>query len=212
MVILATIASACFILAASPKPDQPKEPPSQPSLGAIVRLHIAEDGRFFCSGTVISDHLILTANHCIQEAPEGYSISVRGSDRKNVGVYAKVKSRHPMPDYALLSGNFKRFQHATIQTNAATINEVFLNKQSKLVTCGFPYGGDLQCDVITDVHRYVFYFSAQAYLYPGMSGGPVFDLDTNTIIAINQAVSEREAIFSPLVSLWDCLRVAPPKK
>jgi secreted trypsin-like serine protease len=65
--LLAIVASNVY-MALQPKKlktEQLQEAPKPTQLFAIVRLHDAETGRFFCSGSVISDKYVLTASHCV---------------------------------------------------------------------------------------------------------------------------------------------------
>src|ERR1700676_2800334 len=57
----------------------------------LVRLHDRATGRFFCSGSVISDRFILTAAHCVvDKSKESLDIEVRTDKNEKLQVYAKV--------------------------------------------------------------------------------------------------------------------------
>ncbi len=178
---------------------------------SIVRLHDASTGRFFCSGVIISTTRMLTAAHCvIRESFFGIakleSVEIRLQDNKPINLIATVEAANPRQDLAVLKGDFRGFDSRPVITNSSVLNDIFLNKSSKIVACGFPNAGPLRCSRLINVGRAIFFFAANGFLYPGMSGGPVIDLKTGSVIAVNQAVTEDgRAIVSPLIELFDQL-------
>lgn len=176
---------------------------------SIVRLHRASSGQFFCSGTVINETAIVTAAHCVViETPfgafvdEDMEIEVRDQTGAATGIIAKIRNINDRLDTALLLGDFSKFQARGIEDNPAEIDKILLDPESKLVTCGYPLGGPLVCNSLSKVQHYFFQYSAQGWLYPGMSGGPVIDLKTGKVLAVNRAVDQTQIIFNPLVDFF----------
>jgi hypothetical protein len=181
---------------------------------SIVRLHDVRAGRFFCSGAVISPTRILTAAHCVIEAglfgtvSLTDSVEIRAQDGKPINLKATVEAANPRQDLAILKGDFRGMDIRPIVTNASEINRIFMNPASKITMCGFPDAGPLRCSRIEKVDRTIFFFAGAGFLYPGMSGGPVIDMNTGAIIAVNQAVTQDgRAVVSPLIELYDQLGI-----
>ena len=183
----------------------PKMPKTQPKLGAIVRLHDVISGRFFCSGTVISDSLVLTAAHCLA-MPVG--ISVRTIDGVERGVLATVVNADSRGDLGLIKGDFKQFEKLPISIEPDDVINSF--KYGRVQACGYPRAGKLWCTKFTFKAAANFQFAGDGTLYPGMSGGPVIDMVTGNVIGVNTAVDEYgRIILSPIIELWADLDVNP---
>lgn len=178
---------------------------------SIVRLHDADTGAFFCSGVVISNTRILTAAHCVfRQGLFGESVAVdkveiRTQTNKPMGIIANFEAANARQDLAILSGDFRGMDQRGVVSDTAQLNSIFMNSNIDVVACGFPDGGRLACSHITDRDRILFFFSAKGYLYPGMSGGPVIDMTTGKVIAVNQAVTDSRVVVSPLIELYDNL-------
>ncbi len=177
---------------------------------SIVRLHDAETGRFFCSGVVISDRQILTAAHCVVRAGLfSYEIvkkvEIRAENGVALGLYAEFDGANPRQDVALLSGNFNLFDHMEVEVGPQQIDDSFLHSRH-LKACGYPAGGALVCSTVKNVRHMNFGFSADGFLYPGMSGGPVIDEETGKVIAVNTAVIDSRIYLSPTEELFNQLR------
>lgn len=183
---------------------------------SIIRLHDGETGRFFCSGTVISDNLALTAGHCVIRDFLGMSmllsrVEIKNSKNEYTGVFATVANAEGRSDQALLYGDFKNFKHRKIITNPVEVLAIFTNPSAKIVMCGFPYGGRLYCNNFKYIAPFLFQIKGQGFLYPGMSGGPVIDLETGNVIAVNTAMMEEFVILSPTVETFNLLNVSEDK-
>src|ERR1700686_2869913 len=81
------------------------------NLSAIVRL-TTSTGRTFCSGTVISDKLIITAGHCVveenllgQAALRG-EVGIRTDENVELGVKAHPFYATSQLDQGLMRGDF----------------------------------------------------------------------------------------------------------
>lgn len=177
---------------------------------SIIRLH-SEQGRFFCSGTVISNHRILTAAHCVVQdfgffAAVISKVQIRTQDGAIVG-WATVEAANPRQDLAIVRGEFTKLDKREVMTNTTEINEAFLRWPAKVRACGFPDAGPLRCSDISRIDRENFSFAGRGGLYPGMSGGPVFDLRSGKVMAVNTAVQGNRVILSPLIELYNQLGI-----
>lgn len=175
-----------------------RETPNLNKHSAIVRLYDIATGRFFCSGAVISDHLIVSAAHCMYGHSEG--IEVRNKDGKFTGAWVMDYRFKDISDQAVLIGNFTMFEHLPIVTDPAHILYAF--RHANLKVCGFPYAGPLFCSEVHFKQIYVFQIMTDGGAWPGMSGGPVFDEDTGYIIGVTTAMSPEGMILSPTVNLF----------
>ncbi len=166
----------------------------------IVKLYDKYTGHFFCSGSVISKNYILTAAHCVFDRdPAEYDIEVRSIDGVPVKIYARAIRAQGQADLAILTGNFSKFNQRYVETNPAYV--VGSYKQHHLVACGFPYGGQIYCNEMFYIDPYSFFMSAKGSLYPGMSGGPVVDIETGAIVGVNSAAGPGFVLLAPTIEL-----------
>lgn len=165
---------------------------------AIVKLYNRETGRFFCSGTVIGANYILTADHCVDKMKKNRpTIEVRAIGEKTITAVGYVSSFEGHSDVALVYGNFSKFNSLSFENEpSADINAIYTHR---LVTCGFAYGGDLLCTPFTARWPSFFSVGGQGMMFPGMSGGPVLDLDTGKVVGTNYAMGDNVALITPLV-------------
>ena len=180
---------------------------------AMVRLE-SKDHKFFCSGTVISDDYVVTAAHCLMNdsrlrpninKEELTIVSLPGYTSRQIGsVPAKAAALNNRADYGLIKGDFREFSKMRIlhQPSAPVL------LKGPLLTCGFPWGARDTC-YPTGNNMRIYYdkFSLSGLLYPGMSGGPVIDLDTVAVFAVNMGVSDGSIIISSLVGIFETLGV-----
>lgn len=171
--------------------------------GGIIRLVL--NGRTFCSGTVVSESLVVTAAHCVlMETPFGYmaspgDIEIRPSNNRSLGTYGKVAYTSVQMDQALIVGNFRQYRAHRMITDPALLLPYRANK-AIFMSCGYPLNGDLFCNQTTFEKPDNFFWAVKGLLIPGMSGGPTMLAD-GTVVAVNVAVSGESSIVSPIYNI-----------
>lgn len=177
-------------------------------MSAIVRLHDTSTGKFFCSGVVISSKLIATAAHCVVQFSMFGSVSklsevnIRGADGKDLKLIAKVDGAHPGSDTAILSGDFSRFVSLPLVNNVKEDLSILLDNSKLLISCGYPWGAELYCVEFYSRSYYTFHVQGKSYLFPGMSGGPVIEVETGKVVALNRAVGGEFVYVSPTLGIF----------
>ena len=185
--------------------------PSAGHMSSVIRLHQVHSGFFTCSGTVVSSTRIVTAAHCLGGGMFGLpttGFEVRGSDSLPRGIYAKVEGADFRSDQAVLSGNFTMFDTRHLQTNPAEIIKRMVKPGRKVIVCGYPYAGPLFCSPFTDINQWSFQFTGRGYMFPGMSGGPVFDIETGEVLGVNTGVmssqdGDTRLVISPTINTYN---------
>lgn len=169
----------------------------QAKYSTIVRLYLSDGG--MCSGVVISDDYVLTASHCavskwgIMDAKE---VEVYSEDREDTHILGHFVAVQRNKDVALLKGNFKNFV-----VSKPNFEDIVSVKDFILTSCGFPSDGKLNCVLASYDGPSMWQYKAKsASIFPGMSGGPVFNLD-GEVVAVNSALASDCVIFSPLIGL-----------
>ena len=169
---------------------------------SIVRLVM--NNRTFCSGTVVSENLIITAAHCVlEETPLGLmsrgSIEIRPDTNQDTGDMGAVTYATPQMDQAMLLGDFKDYKPRRMITEPEKLSDLRL-KNTKFISCGFPLNGDLYCNETTFDKPEDFFWDVNGVLIPGMSGGPTM-LPDGTVIAVNVAVHGDKSVISPIYNI-----------
>lgn len=164
---------------------------------AIIRLVSLDHPSFrntFCSAFVISDKVAVTAAHCVEKI--GDQIAFQNTSEDFLG-FATVYSLITRVDQAILIGDFTNFKRFKLKTQTNGIG----NSKGPFKNCGYAYGGSLICFDYKNIGIVGFMLRGEGFMYPGMSGGPVFDLTTNEVIGINYAVADSFLVISPIVNL-----------
>jgi hypothetical protein len=156
-----------------------------------------------CSATVISDTQILTAAHCLPQQVEVTVLSLPNAKGKITTLKAMAYKANFRADYAIIKGSFKRFSKMKIMINPR--GDIFYSNYN-MVACGFAYGITDACfPLMGKPMKFIDQIKVVGQLYAGMSGGPVIDLNTGTVVAVNTAATDGFVIISPLIGLQDLL-------
>lgn len=172
-------------------------------VGGIVRL--TNQGRTYCTGSVVNNTTVITAAHCVAtDSPIGIIINtgpieVRSDDNRPHNTFGKVRSLSMQLDQAVLHGNFAIYNKLDLIDDVATLQR-HRNHEEPLLACGYALGGKLYCNKVTYHDLNNFMWSVDGVLLPGMSGGPVLTPD-GSIIGINDAVSGNKSIISPTYNI-----------
>lgn len=156
----------------------------------IVRL-VDNKGDFFCSGFVADDNYVITAAHCVYDAK-----TVMVNERTP----ATVIGYQGREDFALLKGDFREYGRLPFSYSTG-ISIALVGRM--VAACGYPEGSYfVTCTPAKILGPSMFYHEAIGEMYPGMSGGPVIDIETGVVIGLNSHVSEGPRVyFSRLTGL-----------
>lgn len=172
----------------------------------IVRLHNLKN-EFFCTGVVISNEYAITAAHCIV----GMTGSLSGDEIKVVNhtqefsVAAYPAGANNRQDYGIIRGDFSQFKKAPIVYDTITIEA-----GKTYAACGFPMGQrNMFCSRVDIQATDYFWIQGFGFMYPGMSGGPVIDMETGEVIGVNSHVNPNTVSFSPLIGILATFNIEP---
>lgn len=180
--------------------------------GALLHLK-DEDGRPMCTAFVIDDNYAITAAHCVYG--KGGQM-IKATDLKNIShLTTKVVGYYARGDYALLQSDFTQYARLAIVYKEPVANAL---RGSMVFSCGFPLGQtEAVCTTAQVLGPSSSAIVAKGEMYPGSSGGPVIDPNTNMVIGLNTATLSGEMpvdllLFSPLTGLAGALNVEPKEK
>lgn len=187
---------------------------TQGKIDPIIRLHAKNDmDSFFCTGFVIDDNYALTAGHCvnsialIRSTLSTTPIYIYKRDGSYSGITAFAAGMDDRRDLGIIRGDFSQFRKVKIDTSLLPARHIFRT----IKACGFPSGQkELVCSPVEPMGVYYFQYAGSCVLYPGMSGGPVFDVSTGwRVIGINSAMLGELCIFSPLKGIFANFNIEP---
>jgi V8-like Glu-specific endopeptidase len=171
----------------------------------LVRL-TDTNGEFFCSGTVISNEYVITAAHCIIDR-DGYRPGLLKSlliqdQTEQYSTPAEGAALNQTFDIALVKGDFSKFSKARVMIAPDQLFQSF-----KLVNCGYPLGDQMTCLSLVNSQTYGYQMIGQGAVFAGMSGGPVIDVETQTIVGVNSATGSGTVIWSNLIGVFKVLKI-----
>lgn len=143
-----------------------------------------------CSAVVISQNLAFSAAHCFDMPPVPQYIS--DENEKHI-VPVQVYFLNAYRDLVLITGDFSKFKKMQVAQTPVEINQ-------KLLSCGFPYNGKKVCSKLEVLAPYKDLVSFKGFMYSGMSGGPIYDVETQTVFAINHGLQIGFVVGSPVVN------------
>lgn len=147
-------------------------------LNPIIQLFVND--QFYCSAFVIGNNYAVTAAHCLVD--ESYDklegdIDIR-LENVPTGVKAKAVGVEFRRDLGLIKGDFSRFKMVRLLNDAPGVYPL-------LYTCGYPGGNKhLSCSTFQPVTNDGFCLKGIGLVQPGMSGGPVVEPQSDTVVGI----------------------------
>jgi hypothetical protein len=173
----------------------------------MIKLHDNSTGRFFCSAFVVSDNYAITAAHCVVNSDNTLNtdnIEVRNSRGQDTKITAKAVALQHTMDRAIILGDFRNFEKVRL---ASKTENFFPTVSQSLVICGFPGGQDLLCVPFVPMEFAFFSVLGLGPAYPGMSGGILLDLDTQSAVGIISArTRDGLTVINPVTAIEGLLR------
>lgn len=197
-------------LATLNRPNSPAD-----TYGALLRLVSLERGRTFCSATVVSHTLAITAAHCLVDETGLMVTTIFGAigedifGSKSRPVEVRAVAAHVGADYAIIQGDFSGFSTVKVLDRPQSVLLLF---DAPLLACGYPYNSTATCyPVGKPIVPFLGQLRSGGLMFPGMSGGPVIDISTNTLTAVNSRIGDGFVVISPVVGIFDNLDVTLDK-
>lgn len=153
-----------------------------------------------CSAFVVSNNMAITAEHCVRGGSQFKLLLGKGT------FYVDVEPvrTFTVGDLALLVGGFEEFNKVSIHPKI----EQVLSKNDEVEgrACGFPWGSVKPvCISFEGISMWNLFFSSESFLFPGMSGGPVFV--GSEVIGVNVALIGHLSLYSLLIGIDATLRI-----
>ncbi len=177
----------------------PAAPTSALKAPPVVYLLDKHDNQI-CSGTVVSEHYVLTAAHCLESTAK-----VAAIDNSNITVKITNFTEYARMDIGVLVGDFTAFNALEIETVPLEILSAIT--AAPLVGCGAPLGGSYICQPFENSRRMYFQVESSAFVYPGMSGGVVLNMSNNTVVGVITAASTQGVVWTPTIELLHSLSI-----
>lgn len=150
---------------------------------------------------------VVTAGHCLVD--EEYQLKKDPVFIENPTTGLKVEATpagiNTRMDWGLIHGDFSGMPAAPVAYDN-------LITEKLMPACGFPQGSQtLHCEGLAPIVNDVFEIKCHGVLFPGMSGGPVFD-HRGYVVGINTASYEAGeqggAKYSPTIGIFASFGIA----
>jgi S1-C subfamily serine protease len=159
-------------------------------------VRIKNYGGFVCSGVVVSAEYVLTAAHCVKGLDQEIGVHSAKDHFINFGKVVGIDDSQDMALIHVYIGETIKPAKVDFTGVIGTKNPIWIK------TCGFPAGqAVLLCTEGILNGNYYFKRIGSGILYQGMSGGPVYDSITNTVIGVNSAVNAMGIVIGPTVGI-----------
>jgi len=192
--------------------------------GKIVRTGFAplvrlRTGGGWCSGYVADSKYIITASHCIRDKKGRLSkVDVRIFDKNNrVIATGKPAAISKQIDIGLIHGDFSKFK--VLPSNF--YDAMFQANDSMFISCGFPEGQRKPtCAKFFPGSSIVLSspllggglgmgIDGNGTMLPGMSGGPIMEINSGEVVGINVGVTTRGVFAASLIGLLGRFNIEP---
>lgn len=159
-----------------------------------------------CSGWVIDANYAITAGHCLNQ--EGHlnksNFYIFDKNGTNTNTIAQAVGYDNKTDLGLISSDFNHFK--PLKSNLD--QEGFTLNKHSFVSCGFPLGQKtLVCTPFTSSGFRSFRVKGFGHFVPGMSGGPVIDLDSGVAVGVVVSVDDNYSFVAPIEGILGLFNV-----
>lgn len=177
----------------------------------LVRIRV--EGHAHCSGVVISSNYVLTAGHCVA-GYVGKEMEINPGNAIKVAIKATGAGYDMRRDFGVILGDFSDFSIAKIDAES----NGFLKLSSPMAVAGIGFPGGQSKPTITHsmvpVTYFMFSVLTMGQAYPGMSGGPVLNIETGEVIGVFSATAPLPngaygTLVSTLVGLYGTMGIEP---